>query len=112
MVRLESAMPGTVLASTVARLSEPVRNSCKASRSSTMVCCTGLTRLLDVRDALTSIGAITVAPPLAASGSMMVAEPSCRSRSGLPCSSAASACCGVIAPDSAGACMPATVCGA
>lgn len=111
MVRLESAMPGTVLASTVARLSEPVRSSCKASRSSTMVCCTGLTRLLAVREALTSIGASTVAA-LEASGSMMVAVPSCRNRSGLPCSSAASACCGVIEPDSAGACMPATVWGA
>ncbi|MNN12407.1 hypothetical protein D3C81_1253980 [compost metagenome] len=55
MVRLESDMPGTLFASRVARLSEPWRSSSSCSRSMTFTWRTCGTRLLEVREAVTSI---------------------------------------------------------
>ncbi|KAG1272560.1 hypothetical protein G6F64_015493 [Rhizopus arrhizus] len=75
-----------------------------------MVCCTGLPKLLAMREALTSIGASTVGAA-ALAGSRMMALPSRRARNGVSRSKASRACSGVIVPDTACACMPATACG-
>ncbi|MNJ77565.1 hypothetical protein D3C77_750960 [compost metagenome] len=55
-MRLESDIPGMLLASRVARLSEPWRSCCSCSRSMTFTWRTCGTRLLEVRDEVTSSG--------------------------------------------------------